>query len=894
MKKPWVKKLIIGLGIVFGLILIANLAINIWLKTQLPDYIKKNTDYKVSYKSLNVDLGTGNIFATGITVNNKNPQNVNIIGFQGTIDTLKISRLGIYDAIFNKKISTSDIYLAKPNLNIILAKPKDKKKEKNTTPLDFENIRINNGTIQVFKHTKQKFFSVDDLDLIVETLQMTEESVQDKLPFVFDQYSIKGTSFFFQPDDIYTLKINKITTTNGQVSIDQLQLAPIIDFENFRKIYPKKKQLISATIQKIDFKDVVLKDNKVSLTNATFQNPNILVYTTNAIPDKVKKPTNFELSLDNFKLNNALIQVNKPDGNKLLFAKNVNLNIKNIEFGKETSDEMIPLRYKDFNFSGRDIQFFNHQNINVESIALSPKKGDIRNVSVVPNDLGSDKTSMNLKANQIAFNINKWEIIDKKLNLDVQDVLVNQVNGTITAGTAKSVKKSNFDGIQFPIVIKNVNLKNSNITYDKANQPLTFNDLNASIKDIELSEKPKNGGLAVKIKDYTLTTKNFAYKTKFYNMTVAALAFDKNKIKLDQFAMKPLVSRAQFIRMIPVESDLYDLKANQVNFVGEWDFFSENQFLHATNVTILSANANIFRSKIPADDPKEKLLYSRLLRTIKIPMLIDQLQLKNSVLEYEEDTPKSSGPGKLTFTNFNMNVKNLNSAKMKGKPTQVDIKIDCTFMESSLLSVNWGFNTADQSDRFTIAGKLNNIPAVALNAFVVPYMSVTATGTIQEMLFNFKGNPKGIGGTFNLKHKDLKVSILDKDSKKKKGVLSAVVNIFVKSDSGKFPESVTVENVERDPTKSFFNLFWKGIEDGLKKTLIGIDIDKTKKTVEKTKETVKEVKNTFKDAKASVKEAKKDISKAVKSTQKTEAEKPKEKKGIFRKVFNKKENPETD
>jgi hypothetical protein len=229
---------------------------------------------------------------------------------------------------------------------------------------------------------------------------------------------------------------------------------------------------------------------------------------------------------------------------------------------------------------------------------------------------------------------------------------------------------------------------------------------------------------------------------------------------------------------------------------------------------------------------------------------------------------------------------------MKGKPTKVDIKIDCTFMETSLLSVNWGFNTADQSDRFTIAGKLNNIPAVALNAFVVPYMSVTATGTIQEMLFDFKGNPKGIGGTFKIKHKDLKVSILDKDSKQKKGVLSAVVNIFVKSDSGKFPESVEVKDVERDPTKSFFNLFWKGIEDGLKKTLIGINVDKAKKTVEKTKESVKEVKSTVKDVKTSVKEVKKDISKAV-SNPKNETEKPKEKKGLFRKVFNKKEKTET-
>lgn len=893
MKKPWVKKLIIGLGIFFGLILIANLAINLWLKTQLPDYIKKNTDYQVSYKSLNVDLGTGNIFATGITVNNKNPQNVTIIGLQGTIDSLKISRFGIYNVIFNDEITTSNILLVKPNLNIILAKPKDNKKEKKTTPLDFEKIKISNGTINIFRHTKQKFFSVDDLHLTVENLQMNEESVQDKLPVIFDEYSIRGENFFFQPDHIYTLKISKILTKNGQVSIDSLKITPIIDFETFKKNYPKKKQLISASIQKIDLKDVILKDNKVTLANAAFQNPDVLIKMNDPVPDKIKKPLNFELNIGNFTMNNALIHIDKPNGTKLLSSKEVDLNIKNLHFDKEISEEKIPLRYGDFSFSAKDFQFYNHQDIKAESITLNPKKGDIRNISVVPNTSLSEKTTMNLKAHQISFNINKWEILEKKLHLDIQKILVNQVNGHITEGNSKSGKKSNFDGIQFPVFIRNVDLKNSNITYDSKKQPLKFNDLNASVKGIELTQKGNSSGLAINLQDYRLTTKNFAYKTKFYHMTAGFLELDKNKIKIDRFDMKPMVSRTQFIRMIPVESDLYDIKAQQITAIGKWDFLSENKFIHASNVNILSANANIFRSKVPKDDPKEKPLYSRLLRSIKIPMFVDNLQLKNSVLEYEEDTPKSSGPGKLTFTNFNMNLKNLNSAKMKGKPTKVAIKIDCTFMETSPLSVNWGFDTADQTDMFTIEGNLSNIPAVALNAFVVPYMSITATGTIQEMLFNFKGNPQGIAGTFSIKHKDLKVSILDKESKKKKGVLSAVANIFIKSDSGKFPESVIVEDVERDPTKSFFNLFWKGIEDGLKKTLIGINVDKTKKTVEKTVKTVKDVKNSVKEIESSVKEAEKDISLAVKTTHKNEAPKPKERKRPLKNLFQKKEKPVT-
>lgn len=896
MKKPWVKKLIITFGILFAVILIANFTLNFWLKTQLPNYIKKNTDYKVSYQSLDVDLGTGNIFATGITVNNKNPQNTNVIGFQGTIGTLKISRFGIYDALFNKKISSSDVLLAKPNLNIILAKPVDEKTAKKTNPINFENMRINKGTINVFKYTKQKLVGVNDLDLFVENLQFTEESVENNLPIVFDQYSITGKDFFFQPNDIYTLKIDKISTTNGQMSVENFQLTPLISFEQFKKAYPHKTQMFQFSIPKMNFKDIVLKKNKVSLANADFQNLFVKIYKTGVIAKKTEKKANFELNLNDIKLNNAKIQIVKPNETDLVFAENLNAEVKHLEFTKESSQEIIPVHYEDFKIAGKNIHYNNQQDISVESFNLNPKSGQIRNLVAKPTN--SSATAMDFKTNLIQFNINEFKLIDKKLNLDVKDVVIDGINGKMVAGNAVSKKKTEIKGIQFPIVVRKISLKNSNITYESKNQPLTFNDLNATVNQLELVENSAKNGMSVKVKDYALTTRSFSYKTQFYNMNAGFLAFNKNKIQIDQFAIIPLVSRAQFIRMIPTERDLYNIKVNQIIAQGNWDLFSENKFFNASNVTVNSANANIFRSKIPKDDPKEKLLYSKLLRSIKIPMFVNHLQLKNSVLEYEEDTPKSSGPGKLTFSNFNMNVKNLNSAKMKGKPTQVDIKIDCTFMNTSPLSVNWGFNTADLGDHFSISGNLNDIPAAALNAFVVPYLSVSATGIIHEMLFNFKGNPRGIGGTFNMKHKDLKVSILDKDSKEKKGVLSAVANMFIKTDSGKFPESVVVEGVERDPTKSFFNLFWKGIEDGLKKTLIGINVDKTKKTVENTVNTVKDAKNTIKDVKNSVKEAKKDISNAVVSaktgipTQKIEPEKPKEKKGLLKKIFQKKEKPE--
>jgi len=892
--KKWVKKLLIGLGVLLVIILLANFGLNIWLKTRLPDYIKNNTDYKVSYKSLEVDLLSGNILATKISVNNKNPQNNNVIGLQGTIDTLNISRFGIYDAVFNKQISSSDLLLSKPNLNVILAKPIDDKTGKKRNPVKFENIRINDGNISVFRHTKQKFLSVQKLDLYVENLQLTEESVEDKLPVVFDAYDIKGKNFFIRPDDVYALKIDAIRTSDGQMTVDNFQLVPVLNFEQFKKYYPKKNKLFQFAIKKMEFKDLVLKKNKLSLSNASFYEPNILMYTTDVVPVRVKKPSDFEMDLENIKMSNATLQVMKPDGNKLLYAKNLNVDVNQLKFDKETREELIPVGYKNFQISGKDVLFSNHQDFTIGSISLNPKKGELRNISVVPNGSAPEKTSMNLLTDYIRFIINKWDFTDKKMNLDVNEVLMSRVKGKITAGTGKALthKKPDFNGIRFPIIIRKVVLQNSDIVYSKNNQPLSFQDLNATVNDIQLVNKKDHSGIEAKISKYAVSAKKFGYKTKFYNMTAGFLKLDQNTINVTAFAMKPLVSRAQFIRMIPVESDLYDITASQITANGTWDLFSDQKLIRASNVSIRNADANIFRSKIPEDDPKEKPLYSRMLRSIKIPMVVNNLNLKDSKLVYEEDTPESAGPGKLTFSNFNMNVKNLNSAKIKGNPTRVDIKINCSFMNLAPLSVNWNFDVADQGDRFAISGRTTNLPATGINPFIRPYLHVTATGTIQEMLFNFKGNPKGLDGKFNLKHKDLEVTILDKENKDKKGFLTAVANLLVKSDSGKLPEDVDVEDVERDPTKSFFNLFWKGIEQGLKKTLIGINIDKAKKTVDKTAAAVKNVKQDVKEMKASAKE----VGQAIKKNPETEKvkENDKEKKGFLRGVFRKKEKSETE
>ena len=869
MKNKYFRIFSIVAGILLLLLLIINFGLNFWLKNNLDHYIKKNSHYIVSYKTLAVDLGTGNIKATGITINNKNPQNHEIVRFQGTVDTLSIARLGIYDAIFNQSINTSNLVLSKPNLNIILPQKNNDKKEKKQTDITVDNIKINDGNIQVFKPTKQKLLSVSDFNLVVENLQLTEESTGEKLPFSYDYYEISGKNFFFRPDNVYAFTAKYITTKDGQMSLKDFAMNPLLSYANFTKYYPKKRNLFDFKSSEMEFKDMVLKEDIITLTKVRFENPDLKMFTTNVKPLEKKKSFTYDVQLEDVLFNNAKINILNPNGAPLFAAGDLTMKINKFAMNEQTAKGNIPFQYNDFTINGNEVFYSsNTQNVNVEALSINPKLANLQAVSVKSTVSKSDKTLLDIDAKQVNLAIKEWNFVENKLKLNIDNVVINELNGKIKGSTSPKKKvKPAFEGISFPLIVKNVSLKNSNLIYDKGSQPLTFKDLNANIQNIELNANTIKGEIPFKIGNYSFTTRNFNYKTEFYNLSSSLVKVNKNTIQISNFAMLPMVSRAQFIRMIPAEKDLYDIKVNQISVNGSWDFFSNNKFLEASDVKLNGVNANIFRSKIPADDLKEKPMYSKLLRSIKIPMFINNLAINNSLLVYEEDTKKSEGPGKLTFNNFSLKAKNINSGKMKGKPTQIPITINCLFMNASPMNVNWNLDTASANDAFSISGNVADLPASRINPFIEPYLKVRASGLIADLIFNFKGNYQGLNGSLKMKHKDLKIAIFRETGEKNK-LLSAVANVFVRSNSDKYPESVPVEKVERDKTKSFFNLFWKGIEQGLKKTLIGKNAlkkeENIKKTIETTKTKIENTKENIKKMKTDVKKEKQGLQKIFK------------------------------
>lgn len=357
----------------------------------------------------------------------------------------------------------------------------------------------------------------------------------------------------------------------------------------------------------------------------------------------------------------------------------------------------------------------------------------------------------------------------------------------------------------------------------KDNKPiLSVQHIHAQIDGILVNEKILEDKIPFQFRDYALSCDSIRYyPNSLYTIKIDKIKTTKSELNIDQFEMLPTCSRSQFVSRIDTEKDQYTLlcksiKASEI----DWGFKEEDFFFHCDAVDLNQASATIYRSKEPVDDLSKKHLYNKLLREMKFDLRINTLKIRNSIVEYEEEKSSEIGSGKLTFSRFNLTATSIESGFKKSKLPDLKIKVNCRFMNASPLNVDWRFNVMDKSDGFNIKGRLTNFDAESMEPFTKPYTNVTIEGMMDEIYFNFNGNDKTASGEFAVKYDDLKFTIYKKDDRKKKNkVLTFVSRIFVKKDTNDKVKDAKVE-LERIPEKSFYNLLWRSVAEGLKKILI--------------------------------------------------------------------------
>ncbi len=351
---------------------------------------------------------------------------------------------------------------------------------------------------------------------------------------------------------------------------------------------------------------------------------------------------------------------------------------------------------------------------------------------------------------------------------------------------------------------------------------LSASNISFELNNIRIDSNTVEKNIPVRYRDYSFACDSLFYRAgQFYNITADKFSSSDSTVAVTNFKMIPKHNRVQFTQLMQKEKDQFAIVAEKISIPSaDWGFVNDTLFVHSPEMILEKVNANIYRNKLPTDDPSIKKLYSEMLRSVKFDLKVEKLLLKNSTIVYEEQLDFERPAAKVSFSKFYATISNVYSPVGKDKLPGTTIDVQCLFMKSAPLTVNWSFNTMDRSDSFTIIGRLKNIRSEEVNPITKPLMNVTTTGDLNEVYFTLNGNRNRAEGDFAIRYDDLKVEVYDKDDlTKKKKLVSALGNLILKDDSKGNLKEVHI-GVDRSKDKSVFNFLWKFVQEGLVQTIL--------------------------------------------------------------------------
>ncbi|NRT16141.1 hypothetical protein HNP99_002503 [Flavobacterium sp. 28A] len=389
------KKIAIAIIALLSLLVVLNIGLNFWINKQLPKIIsdKNETPYAISYTDLSINLLSRTISAEGIAIIPKKRDTVvnEKLGIYSKIKSIEINDFKIWPILFNNKIKASSITINTPQ---VLLYKKTEKAINNSKSLSSEvfkpfqeiivvsKIKLLKGNLKIIHtQTSQPILSINNINLEINGIVINETSLNNTIPFMFDDYNISGDSLYYKTNEFYHLTAQNIQTTNKDLKISKFKLTPEYSRREFTNKLSKEKDLFTLQLDliKITALDWGFKNKKpyFNASKIAIEKLAANIY-RNKIPtdDLSKKPLynkllrdlKFPLKVDTLAIKNSLLvyeeEIDFTKGPGILTFNEFNLIATNIQSGfeqKKLKDIKIAINCKFMNNS----PFKVHWNFNV-------------------------------------------------------------------------------------------------------------------------------------------------------------------------------------------------------------------------------------------------------------------------------------------------------------------------------------------------------------------------------------------------------------------------------------------------------------------------------------------------------------------------------------------------
>lgn len=332
--------------------------------------------------------------------------------------------------------------------------------------------------------------------------------------------------------------------------------------------------------------------------------------------------------------------------------------------------------------------------------------------------------------------------------------------------------------------------------------------------------EPDIGGLVLTLDPEHLALPQNLYRMGFEELTYT---FASRDLQIREMALSPREDHQAFREQNRYSYEIYDAHIKNLKLSAfDMSAFLNLGIVSIGHIAVDSLALKIFRDKTkPFNTGKRVLLPQEALASLDFPLHIGSIAVKNSSMNYAEQTELGAPPLLVDFSDLALEVRHLTTLpdSLKG-PTPLEIDLAAKLDQAIPVEVH--LELPYHTPTFRVRGQTDRTSSFqSLNKTVLPAVGLQFTsGRLDGLQFAMTGTPWSLHGELTLLYHDLSVS-LHKDGKDDRKTLSWAANTLLK-DANPNRHGHTVVGLveaERIPYKGLGNYIWKGVQSGLVNSL---------------------------------------------------------------------------
>lgn len=389
---------------------------------------------------------------------------------------------------------------------------------------------------------------------------------------------------------------------------------------------------------------------------------------------------------------------------------------------------------------------------------------------------------------------------------------------------AKDSTSTRTESFKQKVLLDRLNLSDGTFTIidkEKDSVFLYLQNISVQLNKISTSGEQVKHMLPFDFSDLQMAGDSLFIKAGTYeNLASGAFEITKNSALINDIHFYTKYSVKTLNNIIPYERDHYDLSMSSLE-IQDLKLITEQDSLTsagAKKVILGETDFQVYRDKTVKKDTTFKPLYNRSLRQLPFNLSVDSLIISGADIVYtERHLPENNG-GIISFKNLEAKIANVGNTYEEN----IDARIRALFMDETPFTAQWRLNVHSPEDHFLFQAEVQRFNASNMDRFIGPNLDANLVGTAEHTYFTIDGNNENSRTNVKIKYTDLKLNLLKKDSKKKKEILSAIVNLAIPKNSANQGAEFNdgAGTAERHKTQSVFNQLWISLESALKDAML--------------------------------------------------------------------------